>query len=85
MADIAEVLGTDRRVRTQVVLARLAEFNPREYEDWTFSDLRAALAAHGVEPVKSDGVKVVRADDITRSLTHRHQHGGEDDGEEAGT
>lgn len=85
LADIAEVLAGERRVRTQVVLGRLAEHNPHEYEDWTFTDLRAALAAHGIEPVKSDGVKVVRADDITQALTHRHHHGGDGDGEGAGT
>jgi hypothetical protein len=35
---------------------------------------------YGVEPVKSDGVMVVRADDITAALTERnHDADGESD------
>ncbi|MGH3798812.1 MAG: hypothetical protein ACRDTD_01515 [Pseudonocardiaceae bacterium] len=36
LADIHTALRAEKRVRTQVVLARLAELNPTEYEDWTF-------------------------------------------------
>jgi S-DNA-T family DNA segregation ATPase FtsK/SpoIIIE len=75
LADVHTVLGTDRRVRTQVVLTRLAEHNPAVYEGWSFRDLSAALAAFDVAPVKSDGVMVIRTDDITHALTHRNQHG----------
>jgi S-DNA-T family DNA segregation ATPase FtsK/SpoIIIE len=65
LADIHTVLlRGEKRVRTQVVLARLAELNPAEYEDWTFQDLAAALAAYDMEPAKSQGVKVIRADDV---------------------
>lgn len=71
LADIAGVLRGERRVRTQVVLGRLAELNPGEYEDWSFSDLTAALSKHDIEVAKSDGVKVVRAEDVTRALTER--------------
>jgi S-DNA-T family DNA segregation ATPase FtsK/SpoIIIE len=70
-ADIAKVLRGERRVRTQVVLARLAEHNPNEYENWSFTDLTAALATGGIEPRKSHGVMVVHAADITAALTHR--------------
>jgi len=58
-------------VRTQVVLTRLAELNPAIYEGWTFSDLSAALADYDIEPVKSGGVKVVRATDVTHAVTYR--------------
>lgn len=82
LADIARVLGEQRRVLTRVVLTRLAELNPAEYEGWTFTDLKAALIEHGIEPVKSDGVMVVRATDITQALTIRNQDDdGEGDGE----
>jgi S-DNA-T family DNA segregation ATPase FtsK/SpoIIIE len=85
LAAIAEVLGGQRRVRTQVVLTRLAELNPTAYEGWSFTDLKAALATHGIEPIKSDGVKVLRAEDVTHAITHRHHHQDDEDEEEAGT
>lgn len=47
------------------------ELHPAIYERWTFQDLTAALAEYQIEPVKSGGVKVVRATDITHALTHR--------------
>lgn len=71
LANIADAMRSEHRVRTQVVLARLAEHNPIEYESWTFQDLRAALAEHGVSIAKSGGVKVIRVEDITTALTQR--------------
>src|SRR6185437_6266888 len=71
LSDIYTVLRGEKRVRTQVVLARLAELNPTEYEDWTFQDLAATLAEYDIEPAKSQGVKVVRADDVAEVLTER--------------
>jgi S-DNA-T family DNA segregation ATPase FtsK/SpoIIIE len=56
-------------VPTRVVLTRLAELNPSEYEGWTFTDLKASLSEHGIEPVKSDGLMVIRAEDIATALT----------------
>ena len=53
--------GADPAGRTQ----------PRDYEGWTFQDLSAALADYDIEPVKSGGVKVVRATDVTHALTYR--------------
>jgi S-DNA-T family DNA segregation ATPase FtsK/SpoIIIE len=61
LADGAEVIRGEKRVRTQVVLARLTDLWPDGYEDWTFGELKAALAEHGVSVAKSDGVKVIRA------------------------
>ncbi|SDH66049.1 DNA segregation ATPase FtsK/SpoIIIE, S-DNA-T family [Actinokineospora alba] len=77
LADIADALRGERRVRTQVVLGRLAEANSAEYEDWSFTDLAAALAEHGIEPRKSDGYKVIRAEDVTTALTERDEDGDE--------
>ncbi|UKD59319.1 hypothetical protein L3Q65_22200 [Amycolatopsis sp. FU40] len=71
LADIDAVLNGERRVRTQVVLSRLARLNPGEYDEWNFRDLTAALAVFGVAPVKSGGNKVVRAEDVTSALVDR--------------
>ena len=85
LANIDEVLRGERRVRTQVVLTRLAELHPAIYEGWTFSDLTATLAEYGIEPVKSGEVKVVRAADITPALTHRHHKSDTESDNEEGT
>jgi S-DNA-T family DNA segregation ATPase FtsK/SpoIIIE len=89
LADIADVMRGERRVRTQVVLSRLAEHNPAEYEGWSPTDLTAALADLGVRPGKSHGVMVIRAEDISAALTNREAtdgtERGDPDGEPAGT
>jgi S-DNA-T family DNA segregation ATPase FtsK/SpoIIIE len=85
LADIAAVLGDTRRVLTRVVLTRLAELNPAEYEGWTFTDLKTALSVYGIEPVKSAGVMVVRAEDITTTLTERDEDTGGAGDEETGS
>lgn len=68
LADIADVIGGEKRVRTQTVLARLIARDPDEYDGWTLPDLTAALAGHGIAPGKSDGVMVVRAADVAAAL-----------------
>ncbi len=82
LADVAAVLDREKRVRTQVVLTRLARHDPGEYGEWTFRDLKAALAPYGVAPVKSDGNKVIRADDVAAALDRRDRDDGNgaDDG-----
>ncbi len=71
LANIYQVLRGERRVRTQVVLTRLAELNPTAYEGWSYSDLKTALAEVGIEIGKSHGHSVVRAHDVTHALTDR--------------
>lgn len=71
LTDISEAMRGERRVRTQVVLARLAEMNPFEYEDWTFRDLNSALGEYNVAAVKSGGVMVVRAEDVADAMAER--------------
>jgi S-DNA-T family DNA segregation ATPase FtsK/SpoIIIE len=71
LADIHHVLRDQPRVRTQIVLTRLAELNPGVYEGWSFSDLKTALTHHGVQISKSHGHSVIRATDITHALTRR--------------
>lgn len=84
LTDIAAAMRGERRVRTQVVLTRLAAHAPQVYEDWTLTDLRKALTGYGITVHKSDGRKVIRAEDITTALHNRttdhirqHQHGRE--------
>lgn len=71
LADIAEVMRGERRVRTQVVLARLAAHNPGIYESWSLGDLTTTLAHDRVTPRKSNGVMVLRLDEVTHALTTR--------------
>ncbi len=78
LANIHQVLRGESRVRTQVVLTRLAELNPTAYEGWSYSDLKTALAEVGIEIGKSHGHSVVRAHDVTHALTDRDEN---DDGE----
>jgi len=49
------VLRGEARVRTQIVLRRLADLNAGEYEDWMFQDLSVALVAVGIAARKSGG------------------------------
>jgi S-DNA-T family DNA segregation ATPase FtsK/SpoIIIE len=85
LVDIREVLGADKRVRTQQVITRLAALNPAEYDGWTFPDLKAALIEHGIGPVKSDGVMVVRTDDVTNAIAERDENRDTEDDEESGS
>ncbi|WP_245589406.1 FtsK/SpoIIIE domain-containing protein [Amycolatopsis balhimycina] len=85
LADVDAAMDGERRVRTQAILTRLARHDPGEYERWTFRDLTAALAAYGIAPVKSDGNKVVRAEDVAAALADRDRDGREPDGDPAGS
>lgn len=86
LADIAEVCAGEKRVRTQTVLARLIAHNPDEYDGWTLTDLSAALARHHLAPVKSNGIKVIRADDVASALAVREDEpAGEAPGEATGS
>jgi DNA segregation ATPase FtsK/SpoIIIE, S-DNA-T family len=70
LADIAHVIGGERRVRTHTVLTRLATHNPGEYDGWAFADLSTTLAAHGIQPV--DHAR--RARHPTCQVARRHGH-----------
>jgi S-DNA-T family DNA segregation ATPase FtsK/SpoIIIE len=84
LTDINEALHGQRRVRTQIVLTRLAELNPTTYEGWSFSDLKTTLAAESIEIGKSHGHSVIRAEDIHRAITHRHDNSDRTTGNDAG-
>ena len=73
LADIRQVLGETRRMRTQEVLSGLAALNHAEYGKWGFGELKEALAEVGVAPAKSGGLMVVRIEDVIRALTERDE------------
>ncbi|MEU3616075.1 ATP-binding protein [Streptomyces sp. NPDC006872] len=75
LADIASVVGTAARVRTQDVIKRLATLNEDAYGTWSFSDLTRVLEGTGAEPYKSDGVMVIGRDRLARALANRDGHG----------
>ncbi|WP_410621461.1 FtsK/SpoIIIE domain-containing protein [Amycolatopsis sp. cmx-8-4] len=84
LADVDAVMDGQRRVRTQVILTRLARHNPGEYDGWAFRDLTAALTVYGIAPGKSDGHKVIRAEDVAAALADRAGDDTDGDGREAG-
>ncbi|MFE6589967.1 FtsK/SpoIIIE domain-containing protein [Streptomyces sp. NPDC057781] len=75
LADIATVLGSDTRVRTQEVITRLAALNADAYAGWSFIDLKRVLDDAGAEPYKSDGRMVVGRDRVARALANRDADG----------
>jgi DNA segregation ATPase FtsK/SpoIIIE, S-DNA-T family len=82
LANIHQVLHGEQRLRTQVVLTRLAELNPTTYEGWSYSDLKTALGQYGIEIGKSHGHSVIRAENITHALTVRDDNdSGKSDGD----
>ncbi|MFB7617162.1 FtsK/SpoIIIE domain-containing protein [Kitasatospora sp. NPDC056181] len=76
LADVAFVLGAEKRMRTQEVLARLSARNPGEYREWTFSDLKAVLDPAGAAPYKSDGQMVVSRSKVESALQLRAEDAG---------
>jgi S-DNA-T family DNA segregation ATPase FtsK/SpoIIIE len=71
LADLHEVVRGEVRVRTQMVLRRLAELNPAEYGDWSFTRLAEVLAEHELTARKYNGVMVVRAAEVAAALHQR--------------
>ncbi|MGW7079034.1 ATP-binding protein [Streptomyces sp. NPDC054866] len=75
LADIAAVLGTSARLRTDEVLKRLHTLDATVYREWNNGRLKRLLEEHGEEPKKSHGVMVVRRDDVARALANRDTTG----------
>jgi len=70
LADVHDAMRGEVRVRTDALLARLAEGDPSgAYEQWGAPKLAAELAAVGVEVGKVRGNSVVRLDDVERALS----------------
>ncbi|MEU0786306.1 FtsK/SpoIIIE domain-containing protein [Streptomyces sp. NPDC006173] len=55
LADILTVLGQQPRMRTQDVLHRLIDLNPREYDGWSPRDLKSVLSDCGHGEYKTNG------------------------------
>lgn len=77
LADIAAVLGTDPRVRSQEVLHRLNARNAAVYSGWSFNDLTAALEPYGAQPYKSHGVSTIARDRVLEALAERDEEATE--------
>jgi DNA segregation ATPase FtsK/SpoIIIE, S-DNA-T family len=81
LADIAAVLRKQgpevTRTRTQEVLHGLAELNPAEYREWTFTDLKRALEPYGAEPRKASVMVVIHAL-VFEALAERDENTAED-------
>lgn len=78
LADIAQVLAGEPRMRTTETLRRLIALSPA-YKDWTSRDLTRVLSEHDAAPYKSDGTMNVSADAVYAALAQR-----EDEPDETG-
>lgn len=78
LADVARVLGDAKRQQTHTVIKRLVELNADEYEDWTFADLKQALAEEGVTVRKTHGLMCVHTEDVATALRQRNGEGSDD-------
>ncbi|MFH8805492.1 FtsK/SpoIIIE domain-containing protein [Streptomyces sp. NPDC017936] len=71
LADLAAVVGREKRVRTTEVLHRLKARNHAVYEHWTGARLKALLAEYGEDTGTYDGYPVVRLESVERALEQR--------------
>jgi S-DNA-T family DNA segregation ATPase FtsK/SpoIIIE len=78
LADLAQVMGGETRVRTEVIRQRLRELHPATYEGIAAGDLAAKLAAAGIEPYKAHGgVMAVRTAAVHAAIAERDVIDGE--------
>ncbi|SEF30158.1 DNA segregation ATPase FtsK/SpoIIIE, S-DNA-T family [Amycolatopsis pretoriensis] len=84
LADIAAVLGTEPRMRTQEVLQGLTEHDRGTYTGWTFGDLQRALP-ESAKPYKSAGVMQVSAARVRDAIAERDEQDESDGDENEGT
>ncbi|NUT91254.1 MAG: hypothetical protein HOY78_04415 [Saccharothrix sp.] len=83
LTDLVHVMGSDKQVRTMVLLSRLVEHNAAHYGSWTSKSLKPALTEVDVPIRKGDsGNSVVRVDDIANAITLRDQEDGGDTGDD---
>ncbi|MDX8055763.1 ATP-binding protein [Lentzea sp. BCCO 10_0798] len=77
LADLAQIMGGEVRVRTEVIRQRLRELHPGTYEGMTAGDLTAKLTAAGIEPYKTSGVMHVRTATVHQAIAERDENDGE--------
>jgi S-DNA-T family DNA segregation ATPase FtsK/SpoIIIE len=71
LADLAQVLGSQERVRTPEVIHRLKNLDPAAYKDWDGSRLRRVLTDHGEDTNVYNGYPVVHLERVQRALANR--------------
>ncbi|MEV6714840.1 ATP-binding protein [Lentzea sp. NPDC051208] len=78
LADLAQVMGGETRVRTEVIRQRLRELHPATYEGIAAGDLAAKLAAAGIESYKAHGgVMAIRTAAVHAAIAERDEIDGE--------
>ncbi|MFF6930823.1 FtsK/SpoIIIE domain-containing protein [Streptomyces californicus] len=78
-ANVLTVLGDRDTMRSTEVLAALMATWPVEYSEWTFADLKAALADIGAEPRKVGGIMTVRRTRVIEGIQDRDDNTPESD------
>ncbi|MFI1905377.1 cell division protein FtsK [Streptomyces microflavus] len=78
-ANVLTVLGDRETMRSTEVLAALMATWPNEYSEWTFADLKAALADIGAEPRKLGGIMTVRRSRVLEGIEDRDDNTPESD------
>jgi S-DNA-T family DNA segregation ATPase FtsK/SpoIIIE len=71
LADILRVIGAEPRMRTEEVMSALVALNPREYQRWSHSDLKACLEPWGAAPYKTKGTMQVSAEKVREGIARR--------------
>ena len=71
LADVAEVLAGQERVRTPEIIHRLKNLDPAAYGDWDGSRLRRVLTDAGEDTDTYNGYPVVKRDRVLRALADR--------------
>jgi len=71
LAAIAAAMRGEARVRTPILLGRLAEADPGTYEPWGFQHLTAALDEEHIKVGRHGGQSVVRLKDVQEALSGR--------------
>ena len=70
--DVAAAMGTEALVKSSVVISRLADAHPSEYEGWSQQRLGEELKPHGVIPRKTkDGTMHVDRRQVDAALADR--------------
>jgi len=79
LADVAQVLGSDERVRTEEVVHRLKSLAPGHYATWTTSELTAALRDTPAAPYKTVGTMHVGLSRVREALEERENESATDE------
>ncbi|MFF0080233.1 ATP-binding protein [Streptomyces canus] len=73
LADLAVVIGTDKRVKATEVVHRLKVRNHAVYEHWNGGTVRDLLVEYGEDTGLYDGYPVVKLESVQRALEQRDE------------